>query len=926
MAKIVIAELDIDIQSLLKTTSELKKQIDVLKNSQKELAASGQSTSEAFVENEAVLKSLNSAYSNNIKVITESGKATAQQADQAELLSLALTKEVTSITEAREQNKLLNKLRNETNTTTVQGQAQLAALNSKLDENNAYIKANGDQYLQQKLNIGNYKESITEAFQEMNIFNGGIGGFIQRSQEAGGVTKLLSNSFGGIIQGIVGMTRASLAFIATPIGAVIAAIGLVVGALVEYLSSSQEGIDAVTAVTRPLQAILSSLMGVIQNVGKYLFEAFSNPKKTLTELYEFVKQNLINRFTAFGKILEGIITLDFKKVTNGVLQAGTGVENLTDKIGKAAQSTGKFLDDAIKKGQQIDALKKQIERSELAYQRQQIKTNDLIDQQLLISKDTSRTFAERGAAANEIIRLTTELSKKEEEIIQKKITALKLEYSMKNAKAITIAEQQKLIDLEKSLDEAQDRGINARIEQSKVLSGLKKEQAAQDKEAHAKEVERQNKIIDAQLTKSKQEIELFKAQQGFKEKSSEETYKFQKELYDKELADLNLNYKKGKISKLEYETQKITLSTNFAKQQADIVVANAEAELNSFYELNKSKLLANKFLTDELLKQELDRLAAINKAEQDNQAVKLQQGVINQEQYNLAIKDIDTKYTEQKTKLEEDKKIADTEKAAIDLENKLLQSENDFTKKQADLERNRIAELNNAEKTGADKDLINKKYALNQKQIDTELTNFKLNAYSQTFKMIGGMFGENTILAKAAAIADIGITTYLKAFESFAQAKVFFSNPLTAALGVNAQIQGGLTIAQGALAVAKVSGVKFEQGGIQEVGGNRHSHGGTKFYGEDGTMFEAERGEGIGVLNRGAYAAFMDFNNSFGSGRSGNGLFAGGGIITQGVKPQTADLTSIVDAIVNMPAPVVAVEEIQTVGNRYVSVKQNADF
>ena len=469
MAKVVIAELDIDINALLKSTSDLKKEIDALKNTQKELAVSGQSASEAFIENEAVLKSLNSAYASNVKVLQESGQATKTQADQAQLLSMALNTEATSIAEARQQNQLLNKLRNETNATTAEGQAQIASLNAKLDENNAFIKANGDQYLQQKINIGNYKESIKEAFQEMNIFNGGIGGFIQRSQEAGGVTNLLSSSLGGMTQGIIGITRASLAFIATPIGAVIAAIGLVIGALVNYLKSSQEGIDAVTAVTRPLQAILTSLMGVIQNVGKYLFEAFSNPKKTLTELYEFVKQNLINRFTAFGKILEGIINLDFKKVTNGVLQAGTGVENLTDKIQKGAKETGKFLDVAIKKGQEIDRLKKEIERSELSYQRQQIKTNDLIDQQLLISKDTSRTFAERGAAANEIIRLTTELSKKEEEIIQKKIKALQLEYSMKDAKAITIAEQQKLIDLEKQLDEAQDRGINARLEQTKVL-------------------------------------------------------------------------------------------------------------------------------------------------------------------------------------------------------------------------------------------------------------------------------------------------------------------------------------------------------------------------------------------------------------------------------------------------------------------------
>lgn len=909
MAKVVIAELDIDINALLKSTSDLKKEIDALKNTQKELAVSGQSTSEAFVQNEAVLKSLNSAYASNVKVLQESGQATKTQADQAQLLTMALNTEVTSIAEARQQNQLLNKLRNETNVTTVEGKAQLEALNAKLDENNAFIKANGDQYLQQKINIGNYKESIKEAFQEMNIFNGGIGGFIQRSQEAGGVTNLLSSSLGGMTQGIIGITRASLAFIATPIGAVIAAIGLVIGALVNYLKSSQEGIDAVTAVTRPLQAILTSLMGVIQNVGKYLFEAFSNPKKTLTELYEFVKQNLINRFTAFGKILEGIIELDFKKVTNGVLQAGTGVENLTDKIQKGAKETGKFLDAAIKKGQEIDRLKKDIERSELSYQRQQIKTNDLIDQQLLISKDTSRTFAERGAAANEIIRLTTELSKKEEEIIQKKIKALQLEYSMKDAKAITIAEQQKLIDLEKQLDEAQDRGLNARLEQTRVLSGLKKEQEAQAKEAQAKELERQNKAIEAQLTKSQQEIELFKAQQGFKAKSNQEQYDFNKKLFEKESKDLELQYSKGKISKLQYETEKLNLTNEFAKKNADIVISEGEREIEKIRTNSKLSI-------DERLK-----------AEMDFAALRLQQGLINEQQYQDEI----TKLQNDAQKLRDDKKLADQqaeqEKKLLDLEN---QRANDQLNFEAGVElqkqQNEIKlqqELEQAQKTGANTTLIKEKYANINKALDKSVEDAKIQGAINTFGQISNLLGQQSTIGKAFALAQTTLSGYQAVMNAYTTAQ---KSPITVLNPAYPYIQAGLAGAFSAVQVAKIAGAKFEQGGIVEIGGKRHSAGGTKFYGEDGTMFEAEAGEGIGILNRNAFASFMDFNNSHLGGVSRGGFFQGGGIITQGVRPETLNIDSVVDAIASMPAPVVAVEEIQTVGNRYTQVVSGANL
>lgn len=947
MSKIVIASLDIDIEALLKSTSDLKKEIDALKNTQKDLAASGDKTSEAFVQNEAVLKSLNGAYNSNIKVIQESGKATQTQASQSELLSMALNTEATSISEARQQNQLLNKLRNETNATTVEGQAQITALNAKLDENNNFIKQNGDQYLQQKINIGNYKESIKEAFQEMNIFNGGIGGFISRSQEAGGVTNLLSNSLKGMINGIMGITRASLAFIATPIGAVIAAIGLVIGALVNYLKSTQEGMDALTSVTRPLQAIFQSLIGVLQNVGKYLFEAFNNPKKTLNELYEFVKTNLINRFTAFGKILEGIIELDFKKVTNGVLQAGTGVENMTDKIKNGAKETGKFLDAAIKKGQEIDRLKKDIERSELAFQRAQIKTNDAIDAQLLISKDTSRTFAERGVAANEIIRLTAELGKKEEEIIQKKIKALQLEYSMKDAKAITIAEQQKMIDLEKSLDDAQDRGLNARLEQTKVLSGLKKEQETAAKEAAAKEVERQNKAIELQLTKSKEEIELFKTKEGEKSKTAEQTYQYNKQIYDKENADLKLQFDKGKISKTQYETEKLKLSQTFAQQNADTMLQFASAELTLFLETNKTKLDSSKLLTDELVKEEERRLREIEKRQLDILAKekgidvkKIEDKKLNNQQLTVAEIEYETGRialaNETETTIKTNKKTLDDQTKQQQAEQLVAQKEIDLanaaTKFEEDMLNNQFkyeAELTQLTSALEAKKLTQEQYDEKKKQADAKKEELdrlaslnRTTAQLQEFQKVGagleGLFGKNKAISSATALINGGL-----AVTEILKTPSVLPEPI-ASISRGIQIAG--TVATTARSIAQINGAKFEKGGIQEIGGKRHSAGGTKFFGEDGTQFEAEAGEGIGILNRNAFASFMDFNNAHSGGSSSGGFFAGGGIITQGVKPDSIDFNGIVEAISLLPAPVVSVEEIQSVGNRYASVKSGADL
>lgn len=917
--KIIIASLDLDVKGVIASTQQLKQQLEQLKREQIALKNAGQESSQAFIENDVNIKLLSKAYNDNMKSLVANKQAMEDSANASEMLAIALEGEVRTIAEAREQNKLLNKLRNETNATTAEGQTQIAQLNAKLDENNAFIKDNADQYLQQKINIGNYSESIKEALSNLNPLNGGLAGFTQRSQEAGGTGNLLKESLSSVTQGVIGVTRASLAFIATPIGAVIAAIGLVVGLLVNYLKSSQQGIDAVTSVTRPLQAIMTSLMGVLQGVGKMLFEAFSNPKKTLTELYEFVKQNLINRFTAFGKILEGIIELDFKKVTDGVLQAGTGVENLTDKIQNGAKATGKFLDDAIKKGQEIDKLKKEIERSELSYQKAQIKTNDLIDEQLLISKDTSKSFSERAVASNEIIRLTAELSKKEEEIIQKKIKALQLEYSMKDAKSLTIDEQQKMIDLEKQLDEAQDRGLNAQLEQTKVLSGLKKEQEAQQKEAQQKAIEAENKRIDNLINKSRQEIDLFVAQQGFKKKSTEEEYNFNKQIFDKELKDLELRYSKGKVSKLEYETEKLNLSNNFAKANADLLVTNAESEMQASLEKNNKILENDNFLNEQLFENKKTALNNILEAEKQYQATRLENGVINEQEYNNAINLINDENKLKLDELEAEKKIANEEKRILDLELKRAQDQLTFEEQLAiDLERNQIAkkqELENAEKTGADKSLIDAKYAGIEKKLRQDVEMSKLSLIQQGLSGAQGFFKENTLAYKALAIAEATINTYKAASLALST----YAYPIGG-------IFAGLAIGQGLLQVGKIAGVKFEKGGIQEIGGKRHSAGGTKFVGSDGTTFEAESGEGIGILNRSAFSTFMDFNNRFGNGSSSSGVFQGGGIITQGVKNETINLDSIVNAIAEIPPPIVAVEEIQSVGNRYVNVQQTANL
>src|SRR5690606_14458580 len=119
-------------------------------------------------------------------------------------------------------------------------------------------------------------------------------------------------------------------------------------------STTQAGIDKVTSVTKPLQAIFQSLFGVAQNLGESLYNVASKPKEAFSDLVDFVKNNVMNRFKAFGVILEAIENRDFKALRNGIAQGVTGIENLEDKVTNAAQKTASFLKEASARGSEID--------------------------------------------------------------------------------------------------------------------------------------------------------------------------------------------------------------------------------------------------------------------------------------------------------------------------------------------------------------------------------------------------------------------------------------------------------------------------------------------------------------------------------------------------------------------------------------------
>lgn len=268
--RIVIASLDIDVDALVKSASDLKKEIDRLKEAQKALANAGDTSSEQFIQNASDLRALNSAYTQNIRVLAENTQAQANQTAQAELANLAMQAEATSVNEARELIKLLTRERNSLNLSTEEGRARLEQLNISIDANNEFVRANVSAMEQQRMNVGNYTNSIRDALANLNPLNGGLTGFIGRSQEAGGVGALFRTSLAGVTTGFVGLTKATLGFIATPIGAVLAILVGAFALIKNALDRSSDATAKLSKITGAFSGVMNGLLKVLEPVGEFL--------------------------------------------------------------------------------------------------------------------------------------------------------------------------------------------------------------------------------------------------------------------------------------------------------------------------------------------------------------------------------------------------------------------------------------------------------------------------------------------------------------------------------------------------------------------------------------------------------------------------------------------------------------------------------
>ncbi len=319
------------------------------------------------------------------------------------------------ISEANSRNQLratiekLRKERNNLNLSTKEGAIRAAELKDTIDELDEKLKKTGTTFEQQKLNIGNYKQSILEAIEEGDLF-----GTLQDRIRA--TLQGLKASIKTVIGAFKGLKGA---IAATGIGLLVIAIT----SLITYFKRTEEGGNKLRVIMAALGAIVDRLIGFVGSLGKGLVDAFNDPKQAAIDLWNFLKGQFLNRLEAIVNIFNKIRKFEFKGIRDDFVQLTLGIDNATEKT----QEFAKSIADTVKQATKLERLRQQyrilnrqldLSASKLENQR------ELLD---AVADDSTISFKRQIEAAKESAKITEQIAERRQKIAQNNLKLINLE-------------------------------------------------------------------------------------------------------------------------------------------------------------------------------------------------------------------------------------------------------------------------------------------------------------------------------------------------------------------------------------------------------------------------------------------------------------------------------------------------------------------
>jgi hypothetical protein len=373
-----------------------------------------------MTETSKALSASNKEYANN-KTVVDAAKGSN---DQLKARLSLLTKELNGMSDAQRFG-------------TKEGKQLSATVDTLTDKLKGNEKAVGDN----RRNVGNYTDSIKEA---------AIG----------------SGSFGkglvGMVSGLKSATIASLKFLATPIGAVIGAVGISLGLLLggfklmsASLNRTEDGAAALSGVMNVFKGVMNGVLAVVEPIALFLVEGLADGFEVLGEMVE----------TSSKQIEKALRFLGFEDAANGLAKVTAGIKETSIATAQLAKAEAEL--NKIQRQQGILQLEAQ-NRAEKLRQ---------------IRDDESKSIKERIQANKD---LSTELTNQSDAELKLANRALEIANLRIKADGASTENLDKLAEAELKIAEIEERITSQRSEQMTNENSLRRDGVALVKEANDK--------------------------------------------------------------------------------------------------------------------------------------------------------------------------------------------------------------------------------------------------------------------------------------------------------------------------------------------------------------------------------------------------------------------------------------------------------
>jgi hypothetical protein len=309
--------------------------------------------------------------------------------------------------------------------------------------------------------------------------------------------KAMPGPMGATVSSMEQMTRAAMRFIATPIGAVIAAIVVALKMLTTWFRSSEEGEHALATTTVYFKQILEGLKDPIEAVGKALYDAFTEPKKALEALVAFLKGQFTYRIEALQKfydIAKRVQEGDWKALfdfPNAFMQLNLGIEDPVKRTLQYAKGVNDRANERVKIQGELNKLDVEERNWSIERERLQTKINEL----QLDSYDQEKSAAEQRKSLLQAAELYRKVGEKDVDIAKRKYDLTK---RIADLDENTKKDNEELANLEIDMIRKQgEKANNVRSLQRRIntLGRQELKESISDIEVIQKQIEKLNKEL-----------------------------------------------------------------------------------------------------------------------------------------------------------------------------------------------------------------------------------------------------------------------------------------------------------------------------------------------------------------------------------------------------------------------------------------------